>query len=43
MIERAHQFLKHSISKIINDKQVEWDTVCHIAVMAFNIFPTRID
>ena len=43
IIERAHQFLKHSISKIINDKQVEWDTVCHIAAMAFNIFPTRID
>ena len=42
IIERAHQFLKHSI-KIINEKQVEWDTVCHIAAMAFNVFPTRID
>ena len=41
IIERAHQFLKHSISKIINDKKVEWDTVCHIAAMAFNVFPTR--
>ena len=43
IIETAHQFLKHSISKIINDKQVEWDTVCHIAAMAFNVFTTRTD
>ena len=43
VIERAHQFLKHSISKIIHEKQIEWDTVCHIAAMAFNVFPTRID
>ena len=43
IIERAHQFLKHSISKIIHEKQIEWDTVCHIAAMAFNVFPTRID
>ena len=43
IIERAHQFLKHLISKIINDKQVEWDTGCHIAAVAFNVFPTRTD
>ena len=43
IIERAHQFLKCSISKIINEKQVEWDTVCHIATMAFNVFQSRID
>ena len=43
IIERTHQFLKHSISKIINEKQVEWDAVCHIAAMAVNVFPTRID
>ena len=43
VIERAHQFLKHSVSKIINKKQIEWDTVCHIATAAFNVFPTKID
>ena len=47
VIERTHQFQKRSISKIINDiineKQVEWDMVCHIATMAFNVFPPRID
>ena len=43
IIKRAHHFLKCSISKIINEKQVEWDMVCHIATMAFNVFPPRID
>ena len=43
IIERAHQFLRHSISKIIHEKQIEWDTACHIVAMAFNVFPTRID
>ena len=43
IIKRANQFLKHSISKIMHDKQVEWDTICHIAAVAFNVFPTRTD
>ena len=41
VIERCHNFLKNSISKMRCNYETDWDHLAHIAVMAYNIFPHK--
>ena len=41
VLECAHGFVNQSLTQIVTNHQVEWDTVHHIVEMAYNVFPTR--
>ena len=41
ILECAHGFVKQSLTRVVANHQVEWDTAQHIVEMAHNVFPTR--